>query len=180
MSMRCWQCGENVQDTARWCSNCGVRVDAQAAAPSAELPDTTARLDWPQAWRQNEDAIICPIVYDEPFLPAPKPAVPEPSAPTPSPSKPLPPVAIRKSGPLPQPQRRRSAAPPVLMWGGILWPGEIPPPGEDPTRSPDYPQPRDYFFNYDDPQRRHLSVVVPLLLVAVVLLFILAYALAIR
>jgi hypothetical protein len=81
--MFCQFCGAPLRTTARYCKHCGGRVDEPVeaepddSAPASPLaaPPASEEDAAPRPWRQNEDAIILPITRE-----LPRPAIPEPDA----------------------------------------------------------------------------------------------------
>ncbi|MGH9844100.1 MAG: hypothetical protein ACREEM_35665 [Blastocatellia bacterium] len=71
-SMFCQFCGMQLRRTARYCKGCGGRVDEhqedEPVAPRMTVPLRTEE-HGPRPWRQNEDALILPITLELPREP---------------------------------------------------------------------------------------------------------------
>lgn len=146
-----------------------IRPATDASAPRRidplpPAPPLVARLNLPRARWQNKNALIYPIIYVSPDAALEQAvldsypqliALAPPDLWDPMPAPVAPPVA---------------APPPVLV---------LPPPLAPKPTAPAPPAAARLFANYDQP-RKPLSVAVPLLLVAVLLLFVATYVFTIR
>lgn len=144
-----------------------IRPVTDATAPRridlSPPPPLVARLDLPRARWQNKNALICPIIYVSPAAPLQQPI-----------SDVYPQIIA-----LAPPDLWGPVAAPVapINAASILAPAS--PPIEPTPTAAASPVPARLFAEYDQP-RKHLSVAVPLLLVAVLLLFVATYIFTIR
>jgi hypothetical protein len=153
--MFCQFCGAQLRRIARYCKNCGGRVDEIFGDEPAGQPVSAPLLRDDQAsspWRQNENAIILPITRELPRVPIENFEVEEASEVVPI-SHPRVPTLVDSPVPLDLP--RQAPRPGIETASNST---------KDSSRSPALPARR----------RKHLLLGIPLLLLAVILLFVLA------